>query len=208
MSKWTEEDKLRVVTLTAEGLTVKDIAEELGMPEGTVKYYRRVKGISKRDSEIGIYKITFADDSIYIGKSTNLGTRLASHIKSMYSGKHHNFKVQAKFDEFGIPKFDVLEKLEVEDDLDLAETKYIREAILNKLEILNIQKVFDPKAEQVEDNRGQEDNLGQLQARVAQLEAELAEISNWVARKKKSEAKEREQSGNTPTFQFKRAGSM
>ena len=202
MSKWTEEDKLRVVTLTAEGLTVKDIAEELGMPEGTVKYYRRVKGISKRDSEIGIYKITFADDSIYIGKSTNLGTRLASHIKSMYSGKHHNFKVQAKFDEFGIPKFDVLEKLEVEDDLDLAETKHIREAILNKLEILNIQKVFDPKARQVEDN------LGQLLARVAQLEAELAEISNWVARKKKSEAKEREQSGNTSTFQFKRAGSM
>lgn len=202
MSKWTEEDKLRVVTLTAEGLTFKDIAEELGMPEGTVKYYRRVKGISKRDSEIGIYKITFADDSIYIGKSTNLGTRLASHIKGMYSGKHHNFKVQAKFDKFGIPKFDVLEKLEVEDDLDLAETKYIREAILNKLEILNIQKVFDPKAQQVEDNRGQ------LQARVAQLEDELAEISNWVARKKKSEAKEREQSGNTSTFQFKRAGPM
>lgn len=73
----------------------------------------------------------------------------------------------------------------------------------------------DPKAEQVEDTRGQEDNRGQLQARVAQLEAqlaqleaELAEISIWVARKKKSEAKEREQSGNTSTFQFKRAGSM
>lgn len=219
MSKWTEEDKLRVVTLTAEGLTVKDIAEELGMPEGTVKYYRRVKGISKRDSEIGIYKITFADDSIYIGKSTNLGTRLASHIKSMYSGKHHNFKVQAKFDEFGIPKFDVLEKLEVEDDLDLAETKYIREAILNKLELLNIQKVFDPKAQQVEDNRGQlQAMVAQLQARVAQLEGqlaqlaqledELAEISTWVARKKKSEAKERGYSENTSTFQFKRAGPM
>lgn len=228
MSKWTEEDKLRVVTLTAEGLTVKDIAEELGMPEGTVKYYRRVKGISKRDSEIGIYKITFADDSIYIGKSTNLGTRLASHIKGMYSGKHHNFKVQAKFDEFGIPKFDVLEKLEVEDDLDLAETKYIREAILNKLEILNIQKVFDPKAQQVDtitqseevlQLRAQVDTITQsekvLQARVAQLEGqlaqledELAEISSWVARKKKSEAKERGYSENTSTFQFKRAGPM
>lgn len=66
-------------------------------------------------------------------------------------------------------------------------------------------KTSDPKAEQVEDNRGQEDNRDQLQARVAQLEAELAEISIWVSRKKKSEAKEREQSGSTSTFQFKRA---
>lgn len=82
----------------------------------------------------------------------------------------------------------------------------------------------DPKAQQVEDNRSQgdnrsqEDNRGQLLARVVQLEAqlaqlaqledELAEISNWVARKKKSEAKEREQSGDTSTFQFKRAGPM
>ena len=69
-------------------------------------------------------------------------------------------------------------------------------------------KASDPKAQQVENNLGSSDNLGQLQARVAQLEAELAEISSWVARKKKSEAKEREQSGNTPTFQFKRAGPM
>lgn len=79
-------------------------------------------------------------------------------------------------------------------------------------------KASDPKAQQVEDNRGQEGNRGQLQARVAQLEAqlaqlaqleaELAEISIWVARKKKSEAKEREQSGSTSTFQFKRAGPI
>ena len=73
---------------------------------------------------------------------------------------------------------------------------------------VNRGQLSDPKAQQVEDNRGQEDNRDQLQARVAQLEAELAEISSWVARKKKSEAKERGYSENTSTFQFKRAGPM
>lgn len=80
---------------------------------------------------------------------------------------------------------------------------------------INRGQLPDPKAQQVEDNLGSSGTLGQLQARVAQLEGqlaqledELAEISNWVARKKKSEAKEREQSGNTSTFQFKRAGPM
>lgn len=77
-------------------------------------------------------------------------------------------------------------------------------------------KASDPKAQQVEVNRGQEDNRGQLQARVAQLEAqlaqlaqledELAEISKWVARKKKAEAKELGYAEERPTFQFKRAG--
>lgn len=67
---------------------------------------------------------------------------------------------------------------------------------------INRGQLSDPKAQQVEDNRGQ------LEAELAQLKAELAEISNWVARKKKSEAKERGYSENTSTFQFKRAGPM
>ena len=73
---------------------------------------------------------------------------------------------------------------------------------------INRGQLSDPKAQQVEDNLGSPGNRGQLEAELAQLKVELAEISIWVARKKKSEAKEREQSGNTSTFQFKRAGSM
>lgn len=92
-------------------------------------------------------------------------------------------------------------------------------------------KASDPKAQQVDtitqseevlQLRAEVDTITQsekvLQARVAQLEAqitqlaqledELAEISSWVARKKKSEAKERGYSENTSTFQFKRAGPM
>ena len=67
----------------------------------------------------------------------------------------------------------------------------------------------DPKAQQVEDNRGQEDNRDEilnLRNEIAELRAELAEISKWVALKKKAEAKERGYSENTSTFQFKRAG--
>lgn len=68
-------------------------------------------------------------------------------------------------------------------------------------------KASDPKAEQI-DTITQSEEVLQLRMEVTNLKAELAEISSWVARKKKSEAKEREQSGNTSTFQFKRAGSM
>lgn len=65
-------------------------------------------------------------------------------------------------------------------------------------------KASDPKAQQV-DTITQSEEVLHLRAEVTNLRAELAEISIWVARKKKSEAKEREQSGNTSTFQFKRA---
>ena len=93
-----------------------------------------------------------------------------------------------------------------------------RSRVINRGQEVNRGQSSDPKAQQVEDNRGQEVNRGQLLARVAQLEAqlaqlalledELAEIRKWVDRKKKSEAKERGYSENTSTFQFKRAGPM
>lgn len=55
----------------------------------------------------GIYKLTFKDGSIYIGKSSNIDKRWSQHSKAMLKGTHTK-KIQEAFAKFGDPKFEVI----------------------------------------------------------------------------------------------------
>jgi len=64
----------------------------------------------------GIYKLEFSDGSFYIGQSTDLNTRKNEHYRLLLLGKHHNYKVQQKYDSTKtLPKFCTLIKCCVEE---------------------------------------------------------------------------------------------
>jgi group I intron endonuclease len=55
----------------------------------------------------GIYKLTFADGSIYIGKSANIDKRWSQHSKAMVKGTHTK-RIQEAFEKYGDPKFELI----------------------------------------------------------------------------------------------------
>lgn len=55
----------------------------------------------------GIYIYTFASGAQYVGQAIDIEDRWEQHKKKMYSGKHTKL-VQAEFDKYGFPEFDVL----------------------------------------------------------------------------------------------------
>jgi hypothetical protein len=79
----------------------------------------------------GIYKLEFIDGLYYIGQSTNLKTRKNEHSRLLLLGKHHNYKIQQKYDInkelpiFSIIKYCEPEYLNTEEDLliDLLDSK-------------------------------------------------------------------------------------
>lgn len=62
----------------------------------------------------GIYAIYFssAPDKFYIGRSTNLRTRLLEHSSSLLAGRHINRKLQNFYNKYRDPNFVVLEYAE------------------------------------------------------------------------------------------------
>lgn len=57
----------------------------------------------------GIYKLEFLDGSYYIGQSVDLDTRNKEHIRLLELGKHHNYRVQMKYDsEKLLPKYTII----------------------------------------------------------------------------------------------------
>jgi len=74
---------------------------------------------------MGIYKITNKiNNKIYIGSSKNITGRWNYHIDDLFENKHHSYKLQKEFNEFGICCF----------------TFEIIEIVKNKVELLDIEQ--------------------------------------------------------------------
>lgn len=71
----------------------------------------------------GIYKLTFKDGSVYIGKSSNIDKRWAQHTKAMLKGTHTK-KIQDAYYKYGMPKFEVIFECH-QDHIDILEGYYI-----------------------------------------------------------------------------------
>ena len=55
----------------------------------------------------GIYKLTFSDGSIYIGKSADINKRCIQHVKALRNGTHTK-NIQEVYDRCGVPKYETL----------------------------------------------------------------------------------------------------
>lgn len=71
----------------------------------------------------GIYELTFADGSFYIGQSVNVDARLKQHVDDMLDGKH-TAKIQNAYNTNGLPKVSLLIECH-KDHLDYLEGYYI-----------------------------------------------------------------------------------
>lgn len=59
-----------------------------------------------KEKEPGIYKIEcLVNGNIYIGSSSSVKARWDWHISDLKNNKHHNYKLQKDFNDFGIQKF-------------------------------------------------------------------------------------------------------
>lgn len=87
----------------------------------------------------GIYTIWFPDKSFYIGSTVNCRRRIIEHILSLEANIHTNYKVQKKYDKYGMDGITVdflpIEKKQLAE----VEQKLINENI-GKRKNLNIAK--------------------------------------------------------------------
>jgi GIY-YIG catalytic domain len=81
----------------------------------------------------GIYKMTFSDGSIYIGKSADVAKRWAQHSKAFSKGTHTK-KLQEAYDSMGSPNYEIIFECHP-DHIDILESyfinKYWNDNILN-----------------------------------------------------------------------------
>lgn len=86
------------------------------------------QGLQDKYQRPGIYSISIAGRLVYIGKSLDMLTRIASHIAEIESPqKQHKYQVLAKAKEQGYSiDFDVMYYSETEDDTGRAEARLIR----------------------------------------------------------------------------------
>lgn len=66
--------------------------------------------MSEEYNGAAVYKMTFPDGSIYVGACTHFKTRKQTHLSDMRNGKH-TAKIQNKYNVFGFPEFEILEKV-------------------------------------------------------------------------------------------------
>ena len=65
---------------------------------------------------IGIYAIFWMEqDLFYIGQSSNIETRLKTHLRNLSDNKHSNYRVQEAYNSFGEPESHILEICSIED---------------------------------------------------------------------------------------------
>lgn len=75
-----------------------------------------------------IYKLTFKDSSIYIGKTTKtVEERLTSHLSKLRLGKHHSYKMQKAYNNYGVPIVEVIDTATNISELDTKEIFWIKE---------------------------------------------------------------------------------
>jgi hypothetical protein len=87
----------------------------------------------------GIYKLTFSDGSVYIGKSSNIDKRWSQHGKAMSKGTHTK-KIQECYEKYGEPKYEVIFECHP-DHIDIMENYFISMHWSER--ILNTTKPFD-----------------------------------------------------------------
>lgn len=59
---------------------------------------------------IGVYALLFQNDNVYIGSSAvSCEGRLTTHLSDLHKGNHCNAKMQACFNKYGDPEFQILE---------------------------------------------------------------------------------------------------
>lgn len=73
---------------------------------------------------VGIYKLTFADNSIYIGQSVNIEKRIINHLCEMRKD-NSSIKLQKAYNLYGSPLLEILEECSLE-KLDKLEIEYIQ----------------------------------------------------------------------------------
>lgn len=73
----------------------------------------------------GIYILRWKDDSVYIGQSVNIASRLASHKSKMRRYEHSNPEVQAAYNTMGDPQY-ITQAVVPEYLLNAAEIYYIK----------------------------------------------------------------------------------
>ena len=71
----------------------------------------------------GIYKLTFADNSFYIGKSISISNRWKQHFDKLIKGKAAS-NMQQAFDTYGAPSGEILFKCH-KDHIDITEEMFI-----------------------------------------------------------------------------------
>ena len=85
-------------------------------------------GIKMINNVSGIYKITNkVNNKMYIGSSKNMPIRLNQHLKDLIADKHHSYKLQNDFNEFGIDAFtfEIIRVVNNESELKDIEQKYM-----------------------------------------------------------------------------------
>jgi group I intron endonuclease len=87
----------------------------------------------------GIYKLTFSNGSVYIGKSSNIDKRWSQHGKAMSKGTHTK-KIQECYEKYGEPLYEVVFECHP-DHIDIMENYFI--SLYWSDSILNTTKPFD-----------------------------------------------------------------
>lgn len=83
--------------------------------------------------ESGIYLITCKkNNKIYIGSSINVSARWAIHILELKNKRHHNFKLQQDFTEFGQANFSFEKIWSCENKISRDELYLIEQIYINK----------------------------------------------------------------------------
>lgn len=77
---------------------------------------------------MGIYKLFWEPDRVYIGKSENLHRRFLEHHARILAGTHHSYKVNKEYQIYGIPPdIEVIEECSSIEEMFLKEVEYIRQ---------------------------------------------------------------------------------
>lgn len=64
----------------------------------------------------GIYKLEFSDSTYYIGQTVDLNSRKREHYRLLLLNKHHNYRVQEKYNKLQIlPTFNIITHCDIKD---------------------------------------------------------------------------------------------
>src|ERR1022692_5274783 len=74
--------------------------------------------LARSSVKIGVYRIT-GPGRVYIGSSDDIPRRSKSHLSQLRGGRHHNYRLQAAWNEYGEAAFALAVIEEVADLADL-----------------------------------------------------------------------------------------
>lgn len=93
------------------------------------------------DKLVGIYKIiNKQNDNVYIGESIDIPIRWVQHLKDLTMNRHHSYKLQKDFNEYGIDnfEFECLESLYICEESEIETSAYKTKMTLLCREYINI----------------------------------------------------------------------